>query len=183
MTINELWPETLHHLSEGNFTALEHMLGGPVGFDQHMTAWLTAGKFDSEPEMLAEALSCACMLGRTKTAEILLDKGVVPYSGMKTGLAGPHYAVSGGHSKIVRMLIERSINLEVENSYGGTMLGQALWSFINEHKPNHAEIIEMLIAAGAKISPGTIEWWEAQNVPSPEKKRLIGNALKQHENL
>jgi len=35
--------------------------------------------------------------------------------------------------------------------YGGTVLGQAVWSAINESKVDHVAIIEALLAAGAKI--------------------------------
>lgn len=176
--MNEMWQKTLTHLSEGNFSALEQMLGGPEAFDRQIVEWFNAGKFENEPEMLAEALSCACMLGRTKTAAFLIDSGVDPFAGMKTWLAGPHYAVSGGHVTTVKMLVGKDIPLEVENNYGGTMLGQAIWSAVNEPKDGHADIIEMLIKAGAKIEPGTLEWWEEQNVPSAETKRRVAEALK-----
>ncbi|MEQ1604488.1 MAG: ankyrin repeat domain-containing protein [Pyrinomonadaceae bacterium] len=177
MTNDEMWQKALSHLSEGNFTALEQMLGGPEGFDRHIVEWHSDGKFDPEPEMLDEALSCACMLGRTDTSEFLIDSGIDPYAGMRTWLAGPHYAVSGGHVETVKMLIEKGVPLEVENKYGGTMLGQALWSAINEHKKSHAAIIEILISAGAHVWPGTIEWWDEQNVPSVETKLRVAAAL------
>lgn len=56
----------------------------------------------------------------TRTAEFLLDKGVDPYAGMKTWLAGPHYAVSSGHLDTVKMLIEQKVSFEIKNNYGGT---------------------------------------------------------------
>ena len=56
--------------------------------------------------------------------------------------------------------------MEVKNMYDGTVLGQALWSAINEHTPNHAEIIEVLINGGVYVWPNTLEWWEKQDVPS-----------------
>ncbi len=178
MTMEELWQKTLSHLSEGNFTALEQVLGGPEGFDRQIVAWYEAGKFGPETELLAEVLSCSCMLGRTETALFLIDAGVDPYAGMKTWLAGPHYAVSGGHVETVKMLTDKGVSLEVENKYGGTLLGQALWSAVHEHKAGHAEIIEMLLDAGAKAQPGTREWWNEQNVPSAETKSRVAEALK-----
>lgn len=175
----DLWQQTLFHLDEGNFSALEEALGGPEGFDRQIVEWFKAGRFDDEREMLAEALSCACMLGRTQTAKFLLDSGVEPYAGMKTWLAGPHWAASGGHSEIIRHIIERRIPLEVKNLYGGTVLGQALWSAVNEHKATHAEVIELLIAGGAVIEDGTLEWWNEQNVPSDETKARVASVLEQ----
>ena len=129
--------------------------------------------------MLAEALSCACMLGLTETARFLLDKGRVdPYAGMKTWLAGPHGAASGGQLETIRILIAKGVPLEVENLYGGTVLGQAIWSAINEHTPDHAAIVEALIEAGAVVEQGYLAWWNEQPVPSPETKRRVAGALR-----
>lgn len=170
---NDRWQETLRHLELGNFTALEEMLGGPIEFDRAIIEWHKAGMFNDVPELLAEALSCACMLGRTATASYLIDVGVDPFAGIKTWLAGPHYAVSSGRLETVKMLIEKQIPLEVKNKYGGTMLGQALWSAIHEHKDSHAEMIELLLDAGAEIEPGTAEWWLEQNVPDENIKQRV----------
>jgi hypothetical protein len=178
MSDKELWDQTLNALENGDFSRLEDLLGGPVAFDRQIVNWFDDGRFGDEPEMLAEALSCACMLGRTETARHLLEHGVDPYAGMKTWLAGPHYAVSSGRLETVRMLIEKKVPLEIQNKYGGTLLGQALWSAVNEHKPTHSEIIELLLAAGARIEPGSLEWWEAQSVPSEETKRRVADALR-----
>jgi len=180
MTMDELWQKTLVHLFEGNFTALEEMLGGPDGFDRNIVEWYDTGKFDPEPEMLAEALSCACMLGRTETARHLIDAGVDPYAGMLTCLAGPHWAASSGRLDVIKMLIEKNIPLETENKYGGTMLGQALWSAVNEHADSHADIIECLILARTEVEPGTLEWWQEQNVPDIETKRRVSEMLRKH---
>ncbi len=180
-TMNDLWQKTIFHLDKGNFSALEQDLGGPVGFDRHIVEWHVTGKFDDEPELLAEALSCACMLGRTETARYLFDAGVDPYAGMKTWLAGPHYAVSGGKLDVMRMLLDKNIDLEVENKYRGTLLGQALWSAVNEHKSTHAEIIECLLEAGARVELGTIDWWAGQSVPSDETKQRALAALQRYD--
>lgn len=176
--MDEAWQKLLYHLSEGNFTALEQDLGGPEGFDRQIVACHVDGRFATEPEALAEALSCACMLGRTETARYLIEAGVDPYAGMKTWLAGPHWAASSGQFDVIKMLIEKRIPLEVENKYGGTVLGQALWSAVNEHSDSHAEIIEELLSVGACVEPGTLVWWEGQNVPSAETKRRVADALR-----
>lgn len=174
---NDLWQRTLFHLDKGNFTALEEMLGGPDGFDRHIIEWHMAARFDDEPHALAEALTCACMLGRPTTAEYLLDRGVDPLLGAKTGLNGFHYAASGGHADIVKLLIGRNVSMEIENMYGGTVLGQTLWSAIHEFKPTHAEVIELLLDAGAEIEPGTTNWWREQNVPDDKTKQRVLDAL------
>jgi hypothetical protein len=178
LTPDELWQYAVKALDAGDFSRLEKLLGGPSGFDAQIVNWYDAGHFENEPDALAEALTCACMLGRTATARYLLDKGIDPYAGMKTWLAGPHYAVSSGHIETVKMLIEKNVPLEVANLYGGTMLGQALWSAVNEHQDSHAPIIETLIEAGAEIELGTLEWWEKQDVPSSETKQRVSAALR-----
>lgn len=175
--MDDLWQKALVALERGNFSLLQDMLGGPQGFDTQIVDWKEKGFFDSEPEALAEVFTCACMLGRADTACYLLDKGVDPIAGMKTGLNGFHYAASGGHVDIVNLLIERRVPMEIENMYGGTVIGQSLWSAVNEYKPGHATIIEALIDAGAKIEPGTLGWWEKQNVTSAETKTRVAKAL------
>lgn len=178
---NDLWQKTLFHLDKGNFTALEEMLGASGGFDEQIVAWHTAEKFNDEPEALCEALTCACMLGRTATAEYLLDKNVDPIAGMKTGLNGFHYAASGGRLDVIKLLIARGVPVEIENMYGGTVLGQALWSAIREHKDTHAEVIELLLQAGAKIEDGTVDWWLDQDVPDDKTKQRVLDSLRRHD--
>lgn len=165
----------------GNFTSLEKTVGGPDAFDNQMIDWYEKGYFAEHQETLAEIFAAACLLGHPKTAEYLLDKGVDPYSGMKTGLAGFHYAVSGGRLSVVKALIARRIPTDVENMYGGTVLGQALWSAINEHNENHAAIIEALVDAGAHVWPGTVEWWEKQEVPSVQTKQRVVEVLGRYD--
>lgn len=54
----------------------------------------------------------------------------------------------------IRMIIRRKVPLETVNMYGGTVFGQAMWSAVNEHTPDHAAIVEALIEAGATVEPG-----------------------------
>ncbi len=62
--MDDVWAKAIIALEKGDFSRLESMLGGPDGFDRQIVEWCENGRFESEPEMLAEALSCACMLGR-----------------------------------------------------------------------------------------------------------------------
>jgi hypothetical protein len=178
MEMDDLWQDALAALERGDFTRLQELLGGPEGFDERITAWHKGGAFDIEREALAEAFACACFLGRTGLAEYLLDSGVDPVAGKNTGQTGFHYAVIGGHLDTVRLLIERNVPMEVENMYGGTVLGQALWSAVNQPKDSHAAIIEALIEARGKIEPGTVEWWNAQSHTSIETKMRVADALR-----
>ena len=168
-------------LWRGDFTKLERMVGGSEVFDGQIVDWYEKGYFSEEAETFAEVFAAACMLGHERTAGYLLDKSVDPYAGMRTGLAGFHYAASSGRPEVVKTLIERKVPMEVENTYGGTVLGQALWSAINEHNDNHAEIVELLVDAGAYVWPDTLEWWQKQDVPSAETKERITNVLRRRE--
>ncbi len=132
--------------------------------------------FSNEHGSLEEALACACFLGRTNLAKYLLDNGVDP-SSVRSGQTGFHYAAMIGHLDTLRLLIERKAPMEIENMYDGTVLGQALWSAVNEYKDTHAAVIEALIEAGAEIGPGTLEWWSDQEVPSADTKQRVTEAL------
>lgn len=162
----------------GNFSSLESVMGGADVFDQQIRGWFEAGYFDNEPETLAEIFAAACMLGHAHTAEYLLDQGVDPYAGMKTGLAGFHYAVSSARRHVIRLLIDKRLPMDVKNIYGGTIIEQAFWSAVHEHRQDHAAIIEDLLEAGAQLESGTLEWWEQQNVPSDETKQRVSHALR-----
>ena len=167
-------------LWRGDFSALESMVGGPDHFDDTVIEWYEKGYFDSEAETLAEIFSAACMLGYPRSAEYLLNKGVDPLAGIKTGLNGFHYAASSGQLEVIKLLIERKVPMEVDNMYGGTVFGQAIWSAINEWTPNHAAIVEALVEAGAIVEPGYREWWNEQNVPDRATKERIADVLERH---
>jgi ankyrin repeat protein len=178
--MDDLWQQALHHLDKGNFSRLETVLGGPEKFDAQIIDWFDAGKFADEPEALAEAFTCSCMLGRMRVAEYLLVKDVDPVAGMKTGLNGFHYAVSGGHLDVVKLLIDRHVPVEVENMYGGTVFSQSLWSAANEYKPSHADIIEALLEAKPYVDPDSLRWWNEQDIPSAEAKTRVADLLRRH---
>src|ERR1700686_2958367 len=83
----------------------------------------------------------ACEYGRTAVVESLLETGV-------------DVAAHGGHMEIIKLLLARNAPLEVKNTYGGTVLDQALWSSVNSGLDiDYVPLIEGLIAAGAKVDP------------------------------
>lgn len=164
-------------MERGDFSALEGMVGGAGCFDDQIIDWYDKGYFETEPGTLAEILSAACMLGHARAAGYLLDKGVDSLAGIKTGLNGFHWAASSGRLDLIRLFIEKKVPIQVRNMYGGTVLDQALWSAINEYSPDHADIIEALIDAGAVIEPGTLEWWRSEDVPSDETRARVIAAL------
>jgi hypothetical protein len=167
-------------MERGDFSALESTVGGPGRFDHQVKDWYENGYFTDEQETLAEVFSAACMLGYDKTASYLLDKGVDPLAGVKTGLNGFHYAASSGRLTVIKLLIERKVPMEIKNMYDGTVFDQAIWSAVNEYTPDHAAIVEALLDAGAVVELGYAEWWEKQNVPSKETKERVAAALTRH---
>lgn len=98
-------------------------------------------------------LMWACEYGHTDVVEFLLDRGF-DLSTVSEGMTALHWAVIGRQIGIINMLIERGASLEIENCYGGTVLGQALWSAYNDPNRQDPFIIETLIKAGAKIETG-----------------------------
>ena len=50
----------------------------------------------------------------------------------RNGFSGLHWAVEFAHLDTVKLLLARGAPLEVKNVYGGTVLGQAVWSAIHE---------------------------------------------------
>jgi ankyrin repeat protein len=101
---------------------------------------------------LASGFLYACGSGRNNVVEFLLDKGVELTTDGGDGQTGLHWAAIGGHLETIKLLIERKAPLEARNMYGGTVLGQTLWSAAHGGNPDvYAAIIETLIAAGAKV--------------------------------
>jgi Ankyrin repeats (3 copies) len=150
------WRDVLQGLMRGDFSSLEPFFTPdftPVRERCRIIKWYEQGAFENEPQALAEALTCACFLGRTGIADFLLTLGVDPSAGTGTGLSGFHWAANRGNLETVKLLIKRKAPLEQQNSYGGTVLGGTLWAAFNEPRADHLRIIEALLAAGARVEP------------------------------
>ena len=103
---------------------------------------------------LRSAFSYACGYGQKEVVEFLLDKGIDLADGGRDGQTPLHWAVIVGQLEIVKLLLKHNAPLESRNMYGGTVLGQTLWSAAHGGDPKlYAEIIQTLIAAGAKVPP------------------------------
>ncbi|MEA2328401.1 MAG: hypothetical protein QOE68_3360, partial [Thermoanaerobaculia bacterium] len=93
----------------------------------------------------------ACEYGYNDVVTFLLDYGADPAFGAGAGMTGLHLAAHDGHLETVKLLLAHGAPLEAKNSYGGTVLDQTLWSAVNHPRPAHREIVDTLIAAGAKV--------------------------------
>jgi ankyrin repeat protein len=60
-----------------------------------------------------------------------------------------HWAVNRGKNATIDLLLQWKAPLEGRNIHGTTVLGTAVWSALNEPRPQHMQIIETLLDAGA----------------------------------
>lgn len=116
----------------------------------------------------------ACEYGYPDVVEFLLEHGADLRDQAGTGETALHWAIVSGELSMVNLLLQRGAPLEELNAYGGTALGQAGWSFINgDPHIDYAPIFETLLAAGARIRDGWIEWLEQQTArPAAERSRV-----------
>jgi aromatic-L-amino-acid decarboxylase len=163
-TLDELWllidalsgddkafRDALEGLRRGDFSRLEPLFDESANRKPQIIEWHEEGRFADHPDAVAEALTCASFLGRIVVAEYLLTHGVDPSAGRATGLDALHWAADRGQLEAVRLLLRHHAPLESRNMYGGTALGAVVWSVLHQSRPDHIQIIEVLLAAGARI--------------------------------
>jgi hypothetical protein len=99
-----------------------------------------------------EALRWACAYGRTAVAELLIGHGADLSDAPGDGQTATHQAVICGRLDTLKMLLAHRPPLEQKNVYGGTVLGQALWSAAHGQPPDLSiRIIEALLDGGAAL--------------------------------
>ena len=107
---------------------------------------------DGPPKQLSDGLLYACQFGRNAVVEFLIQLGVDLAVHDGRGQTGMHHAVIGGHLETVKLLLKHEPPLEATNFYGGTVLGQALWSGAHGGDAEVTlAILEALKEAGAKL--------------------------------
>jgi hypothetical protein len=144
--------EVAEGLRRGDFSRLAPLFGDPANVAAAtgpIVAWLDAGTFAQAPDVLAEALTCACWLGQVGVATRLLERGVDPAAGMGTGLSPLHWAANRGQRSAVELLVAWGAPLEQRSMYGGTALGTAVWAACHEPRGDQLGVIRTLLAAGA----------------------------------
>jgi len=103
-------------------------------------------------ETIHYAFRMACFCGRNDVVEFLADRGVDLAGHSGDGQTGLHYAGMGGKLDTIKLLLRRGAPLEAVNEYGGTVLGQTLWSAAHGGDPKvYAPIVETLVGAGARL--------------------------------
>ena len=101
---------------------------------------------------LQAALILACTWGRLNVVEFLLDKDVDLSGREGDGQSPLQCAAIGCQLKTVKFLLKQNAPLQGKNIYGGTVLGQTLWSAAHGGDSKvYAAIIKVLIAAGARV--------------------------------
>lgn len=108
-------------------------------------------KRSTSKECLNSALLYASGYGRTNVVKFLLERGANIRFHTDDGQTALHYAAIGGFPETIKLLLKHRAPLEAKNVYGGTVLGQTLWSAAHGGEPKvYSSIVEMLIKAGAK---------------------------------
>lgn len=102
-------------------------------------------------ELVQEAFLYACGYGANRVVEFLVERvDLAGHTG--DGQTGAHYAVIFGRLDTLKLLLKQAPPLEAKNMYGGTVLGQTMWSASHGGDPElYSQIIETLITAGAKL--------------------------------
>jgi len=106
---------------------------------------------------MQSGLNWACEYGHAGVVEFLLENGADPGVPDDHGQTPLHWAVIGGQLEITRILLRRKAPLEAKNAYGGTVLGQAVWSALHDELGvDYLPVIEALLDAGADPSVITL---------------------------
>jgi 26S proteasome non-ATPase regulatory subunit 10 len=84
---------------------------------------------DDPADVLAEALSLAAHLGRTRACAALLDRGADPARGPLYGITALHFAASKTRRETIELLVARGAPLDARDSlHHGTPLDWARYN-------------------------------------------------------
>ncbi|HEU4387088.1 MAG TPA: ankyrin repeat domain-containing protein [Blastocatellia bacterium] len=115
-------------------------------------------KATATKEQLESGFMWACEYGHTAVVEFLLDRGF-DLSTVSHGMPGLHWAIIGGRIDTIKLLLDRGAPLELENVYGGNVIGSATWA-VHWGDPVYRwpdpdtdwlAIVKLFIDAGAKV--------------------------------
>jgi ankyrin repeat protein len=110
---------------------------------------------DTPSDQLKSGFLYSCQYGRNDVVEFLLERGVDSAMQDANGQSALHWAAIGKQLETVKLLLRRNVQLEATNVYGGTVLGQTLWSAEHDADPEmYIPILEELMAAEAEKPEG-----------------------------
>jgi len=121
-----------------------------------------------------------CEYGHKEIVQFLLDRGADLRGPTETSETALHWAVVGCQLPVVLLLLQRGAPLEELNGCGGTALGQAGWSYENTPDVDFYPVFQALLAAGAKIEGGWLQWLNTVHTRSQEGKAQLGDLLRRH---
>jgi len=148
--------EPIHYLARhGAQVDLE--AAGALGDLEKVKALFSEASTDKR----ALSLCWACQYGHTAVIDFLLEQGL-PVNTAVNGTTPLLSAAFEGQRDLVVRLLELGADMEVRNDYGGTALSQTLWCLYHHRKLQHLEIMELLIARGAKIEADWLPYIEEQ---------------------
>lgn len=100
------------------------------------------------------ALAYACKFARSDVALFLLDRGADPAAADGFNMTALHWAAANGCIDVIKRLLAEGAPLEVENTWGGTVLNStahfALYMPVDG--VDYALVFSLLIDAGADVS-------------------------------
>lgn len=129
--------------------------GVPVGGPSWFT-WPTGARAQIEL-----ALAWACKFGREPVARFLLHLGVDPAAQDGNAMTALHWAAAGRCMELVKLLLGKGAPLEVENTWGGTVLDSTVFFALNNPRTTpctsqeYPAVIEALLDAGANAAAVT----------------------------
>lgn len=157
-------------LANGRLRAAEFLANRGFRIDLEAAAGLgrldlATSLFDGATQESKERGLCwACEYGRKDAAQFLLEHKVSIHA-LVSGQTPLHWAVLGGHIDVIRLLLSHGADLEAKNAYGGTALGQALWTAHNVRPDaEYLKVLAALIEGGAKLDSKTQEWIREQKM-------------------
>jgi ankyrin repeat protein len=150
-------------LANGRFRAAQFLAehGAHLGFaeaaalgrlDLIETAFQSPQAETPTAEEIDRAFLLACQYGQLETATILLARGASLAATTRDGQTPLHLAAMSANALLLQSLLRHNPSLEAQNSYGGTPLGQALWSAAHSpHPVAYVGVLDALAEAGAQL--------------------------------